>query len=71
MCETNVISLLTSTELCCYCFCSYWKLSQRNFGIFVAWVVVFSIFVYMNLFPLAPNYNIFSFLTDGDNVWHV
>lgn len=53
MCETNVISLLTSTELCCYCFCSYWKLSQRNFGIFVAWVVVFSIFVYMNLFPVA------------------
>lgn len=53
MCETNVISLLTSTELCSYCFCSYWKLSQRNFGIFVAWVVVFSIFVYMNLFPVA------------------
>lgn len=53
MCETNVISLLTSTELCCYCFCSYWKLSQRNFGIFVAWVVVFSIFVYMNLFTVA------------------
>ena len=53
MCETNVISLLTSTELCSYCFCSYWKLSQRNFGIFVARVVVFSIFVYMNLFPVA------------------
>lgn len=61
-CETSVISLLTSTELCCYCFCSYWKLSQRNFGIFVAWVVVFFyIFVYMNLFLLAPNYNILLF----------
>ena len=69
MCETNVISLLTSTELCSYCFCSYWKLSQRNFGIFVAWVVVFS---FLNEFVSAsPNYNIFSFLTDGDNVWHV